>query len=294
MALTFLSTLYVGSQMERGASPESIGELLEGWTFAVPLMAILLAHEFGHYFAGRYHRVDVSPPYFIPMPFFLLGTMGAVIRMQGDIRSRAALLDIGAAGPLAGMAIALPVVIVGLMISPVEALPQDGTPYLIEGRSILYLALIQLTKGDIASGYDVMLSPTALAGWAGLLVTMINLVPVGQLDGGHIAYALFGPSQDIYSERIRKALPAVALVVGLAYGLPAYFEGLRGERLVQEFAAGAHWIIWALLLWWMKRAAGAKHPPTGSKPLGTARRRIAWLTLVLFVLLAMPSWLRIQ
>jgi membrane-associated protease RseP (regulator of RpoE activity) len=294
MLLTFLSTLYVGSQMERAASPSTLSELLAGWTFSVPLMAILLAHEFGHYFAGRYHRVDVSPPYFIPMPFFLLGTMGAVIRMRGEIRSRAALLDIGASGPLAGMAVALPVVIVGLLISPVEALPQDGTPYLIEGRSILYLALIELTKGEIPVGHDVMLSPTALAGWAGLLVTMINLVPVGQLDGGHIAYALFGPEQDRYSEWIRFSLPAIALLVGVAYALPAYLDGLRGERLVQEFAAGAHWLIWAGLLWWMKRAAGAKHPPTGSVPLGPGRRKVAWFTLILFALLVMPSWLRIQ
>ena len=155
--------------------PTSLTELQTGWVFSVPLMAILLAHEFGHFFAGRYHRVDVSPPYFIPIPFFLLGTLGAVIQIRERIRSRNALLDIGAAGPLAGLAVALPVIIYGIATSPVEPLPEG--PYMLEGRSLLYLGLLSWLKGPIPEGYDIMLTPTALAGWAGLLVTMINLLP---------------------------------------------------------------------------------------------------------------------
>ena len=108
IALTFLSTFYVGAVQILQRLPESPNEILAGWVFSVPLMSILLAHEFGHFFAGKYHGIDVSPPYFIPVPFFLLGTLGAVIQMRERIRSRNALLDIGAAGPLCGMAVAVP------------------------------------------------------------------------------------------------------------------------------------------------------------------------------------------
>ncbi|MCA9543650.1 MAG: site-2 protease family protein, partial [Myxococcales bacterium] len=188
--LTFLSTLYVGAGMQ-GVEVNSVGALLSGWTFSVPLMAILLAHEFGHYIAGRIHGVSISPPYFIPMPLVLLGTFGAVIRMRGRIRSRHALLDVGASGPLAGLAVALPVLAYGMWTSNIEPLPESGS-FIIEGRSILYLGFLYALKGPIPEGHDIMLSPTAFAGWAGLLVTMINLIPVGQLDGGHVAYALFG------------------------------------------------------------------------------------------------------
>src|SRR5688572_30026696 len=189
--------------------------LLDGWTFAVPLMSILLAHEFGHFIAGRIHGVDVSPPFFIPMPIPPLGTMGAVIRMRRPIRTRNALLDVGAAGPLAGMVVAVPVLIWGLLLSDVRPLPETG--YLMEGRSLLYLGLLHAVHGSIPAGHDVFLSPTAFAGWAGLLVTMINLLPVGQLDGGHVAYALLGPKQDDWSLRIRRALPVLAAAVTAAY-----------------------------------------------------------------------------
>ena len=139
MALTFASNHYVGAGMVLGHSATSLMELATGWVFSVPLMAILMAHEFGHFFAGKYHHVDVSPPYFIPVPFFLLGTLGAVIQTREPIRSRNASLDIGAAGPLAGMAVAVPVLIYGLAPSPVAALPD--TPYLPTGRSLLYSGL---------------------------------------------------------------------------------------------------------------------------------------------------------
>ena len=214
MVLTFLSTFYVGAGMVIQKPPTSIGELAAGWVFSLPLMAILMAHEFGHFFAGMYHRVDVSPPYFIPVPFFLFGTMGAVIQIRERIRSRNALLDIGAAGPLCGMAIALPVIIYGIDTSPIQQLP-DG-PFIVEGRSILYLGLLSWLKGPIPQGYDIMLTPTALAGWAGLLVTMINLIPFGQLDGGHVAYALLGSRQNRISGWVLRALPVLAIIASEA------------------------------------------------------------------------------
>jgi membrane-associated protease RseP (regulator of RpoE activity) len=303
---TFLSTLFVGANMELQLQVASLTELfvhfathptqlLAGWTFAVPLMAILLAHEMGHYVAGRIHRVDISPPYFIPMPIFLLGTMGAVIRMRGAIRTRNALLDVGAAGPLAGMVVALPVLVWGLHTSEVKSLAEAqalaGTEsYFVEGRGLLYLGLLQLLK-DIPAGHDVWLNPTAMAGWAGLLVTQINLIPVGQLDGGHVAYALFGPRQDRYSALVHRALPVVGIVVSLVYVGLAWQRGVRGEALAGDAWAGAHWLVWALLLGVMSRFAGATHPPTGPEPLSRGRRWVAVGTLVLFLLLFMPSWI---
>jgi len=292
MALTFASTFYVGAGMVLGRPPTSLAELQTGWVFSAPLMAILLAHEFGHFFAGRYHRVDVSPPYFIPVPFFLLGTMGAVIQIRERIRSRNALLDIGAAGPLAGMAVAVPVIIYGLATSPIEPLPEG--PYILEGRSLLYLGLLGWLKGPIPAGYDIMLTPTALAGWAGLLVTMINLLPFGQLDGGHVAYALLGHRQDRISRYVLRLLPLLAVIVSAAYGIPSYLEGLRGERLTYDASAGMHWLVWAFVLWALTRATGPNHPPTEDTEVSPRRRIVGWFTLSLFVLLFMPAWIRMQ
>ena len=287
MIVTFASIVYAGRTTEDG--------MWGGLYFAVPLMAILMAHEFGHFIAGRIHGVDISPPYFIPMPFVLFGTMGAVIRMRGAIRSRNALLDVGAAGPLAGMAVAIPVLIYGIATSDVQPLPTDGEmTFLLEGRSLLYLGMIYALKGPIAEGHDIFLTQTAFAGWTGLLVTMINLLPIGQLDGGHIAFALFGPRQNRHSERLRKLLPLLCVAVGAAYGLPAYAAGARGDALVGECLAGMPWLVWAFVLWVMTRMSGKEHPPTGTEALTPTRRVIAIATLVLFVLLFMPAWLRVQ
>ncbi len=292
IALTFLSTFYVGATQVLERPPTSLEDLLTGWVFSLPLMAILLAHEFGHFFAGMYHRVDVSPPYFIPVPFFLLGTLGAVIQIRERIRSRNALLDIGAAGPIGGMIVAFPVLLYGIATSPVEPLPEGE--YFVEGRSILYLAVLHGLKGAIAPGYDIMLTPTALAGWAGLLITMINLLPFGQLDGGHVAYALLGPRQNRVSKLVLRLLPVVALSVGLAYAVPSYLRGVRGDLLTYDATAGMHWLIWAAVLWLLTRATGAGHPPTEDDALSPARAVVGWSTLSLFVLLFMPAWIRVQ
>ena len=293
-ALTFASTLWVGAPMATGEAP-SWDNLWQGWTFAVPLMAILLSHEMGHYVAGRIHGVDISPPYFIPMPLFLLGTMGAVIRMRGAIRTRDALLDIGAAGPIAGMVVALPVLAYGLHVSPIETLAEHADEATFtEGRGLLYLAMLYLIKGPLAEGTDVWLGPTAMAGWAGLLVTQINLVPVGQLDGGHVAYALFGERQDRYSRWIHRALPVIGVTVSLAYLVPAYLGGERGEALEGEAMAGLHWIVWGFVLFLLMRFSGDDHPPTGPEPLSPSRRWVAVGTLLLFAVLFMPSWIYVN
>ncbi len=288
-AATFTSMLWVGSAMENAP-----GQLWAGLPFAVPLMAILLSHEMGHYVAGRLHRVDISPPYFIPMPFVLLGTMGAVIRMRGAIRSRNALLDVGAAGPLAGMIVALPVLVYGVMTSPVTPLPHrtDETQLILEGHSLLYEALLYLLKGPIPEGHDISLTSTALAGWAGLLVTMINLIPFGQLDGGHVAYALLGPRQDRLARWVLGLLPLVTIFTGAWYGGKALRAGLPWEVVAVEALAGWHWLLWALVLRAMVRFSGWTHPPTEDATLSPGRRWVARFTLALFVLLFMPSWVR--
>ncbi len=294
IVLTFLSTLYVGAGWA-GQPVATPSDLVHGWTFAVPLMGILLAHEFGHYIAGRKHGVDISLPYFLPMPIFLLGTLGAVIRIRRPIAHRAALLDVGVAGPLAGLAVALPVLVAGLVASPVQPLEELTEQSLLqEGHSLLYMLLLYFIKGPIADGSDVMLTPTALAGWAGLLITMINLIPVSQLDGGHIAYALWEEKQNHYSRWVRRLLPVVAIAVGLWSAFGSYLEGERGDNLLGEVFVGSHWLVWALILYLMTRGAEREHPPTVSEPLSAKRKVVGYFTLGMFLVLFMPVWIRIS
>ena len=279
------------------ASTTFVGVLESGWSltaglaYSVPLMAILISHELGHYVAARLHRVPASLPYFVPLPLPPLGTMGAVILMRGRIRSRNALLDIGASGPLAGLAVAIPVLIYGIATSPVQPLP-IGTGYNAEGHSILYVLLLHALKGPIPEGHDIMLQPTAFAGWVGLLVTMINLIPARQLDGGHVAYALIGERFHALSRALRRALLPLGLGVGLYYGLPALLSGKRGGALFEAFAPGTQWLLWWGLLKLIGGAGGREHPPTDAGTLSPARRVVAVATLLCFVLLFMPAWLR--
>jgi membrane-associated protease RseP (regulator of RpoE activity) len=270
--------------------------LASGWPFAVPLLLILLFHEFGHYFAARIHRVDASLPFFIPMPFLSpFGTMGAVISLRGRIRSRNALLDIGASGPLAGMLIALPVLIVGLAQSEVRAITGHGVQ---EGQSLLYLAIKRMVLGPIPDGFDVFLNPTAFAGWVGLFVTALNLLPIGQLDGGHVAYALFGKVQDRYGRRLHWGLLGIFLA-SLAYFMwPTLMHSasaLRGpapnfnDLLMQAISNSMFWLVWFVILRFMLASSGFEHPPTEPGELSPKRRIVAIATLALFVLLFMPA-----
>jgi membrane-associated protease RseP (regulator of RpoE activity) len=260
--------------------------LAGGWPFAVPLLAILLTHEFGHYIAARIHRVDASLPYFIPFPLLSpFGTMGAVISMRGRIRSRDALLDIGASGPLAGLCVAIPVLVVGLLRSPVERLGEHGIQ---EGQCLLYMALKRLVLGPIPPGYDVMLTPTALAGWAGIFVTMLNLVAVAQLDGGHIAYALFGPRQNRYARILHGMLLVIFAVNLLRFVLPVVLDR-RWDDLGQAIGNAVFWLVWYVLIRVIMRVGGPDHPPTEPGELHPVRKVLAVLSLVLFALLFMPT-----
>jgi membrane-associated protease RseP (regulator of RpoE activity) len=281
--LATLTTVFMAGAIQdfpKGVDFSLVNLLLNlhhGWRFAVPLMAILVTHEFGHYFAAKYHGVPASLPYFIPLPPPLspLGTMGAVISMPQRIKSRNALLDIGAAGPLAGMVVAIPVLLIGLAQSQVKPLSGTG---MMEGQCLLYSLLKYAVHGPIAPGYDVTLTSTAFAGWVGLLLTMLNLLPIGQLDGGHIAYALFGDRQD----RVAGVLH-VGLVAAFVYNLWLY----------GDITPGLVWLVWFALLAGLRRLSGGmNHPPTEPGPLSPMRRRTAVACLVLFVLLFMPTPMR--
>lgn len=284
--VTVLSVLYIGvgyGMGDAGISPDALspGEALIvplrylylGVPFAATLMGILLAHELSHYFVARRYGSPVSLPYFIPMPFSIIGTMGAVIVQRAHMRSRRAVFDIGIAGPLGGLVVAIPLLVVGLALSHVGPPPADVKTAFQEGNSLLYLGLKYLVFGRIlpSNGEDVWLHSVAFAAWAGLLVTMVNLVPIGQLDGGHISYALLG----------RRASTLGYIVIGAMMTWGGWLI------LAQGNAAGGFWITWGFLNLVMNR----RHPlpADDATKLGWPRIALGLLVLVLFALLFMPA-----
>jgi membrane-associated protease RseP (regulator of RpoE activity) len=284
-AATIISILYAGAVYV--AEPDQPVRLRDGITFAAALLSILLTHELAHFSFARLHWVNASLPLFLPLPLVSpVGTAGAVIVMPDRIRSRNALLDIGASGPLAGMAVAIPVLLAGLAHSPVHALSAHG---LQEGQCLLYSALKLVALGPIPDGSDVFLSPVAFAGWVGLLITMLNLLPVGQLDGGHVAYALFGPRQNAYGNRVRWAVLILSPVTFLYHLAPWRNVAAIGERIRPAMTGSLTWLVWFVILTVLLRLSGGVHPPTESGDLSPARRVVAICTLVLFVLLVMPT-----
>ncbi|HEY0195759.1 MAG TPA: site-2 protease family protein [Kofleriaceae bacterium] len=263
--------------------------LTAGPAFAATLMGILLCHEAGHYIVGRRAGEDVSLPYFIPLPPTLtLGTLGAVIRMKRSIADRNALFDVGAAGPVAGLVIAIPLLIVGLSLSELGPTVAGES---IEGNSLLYALLKYAVFGRWlpGDGLDVHLHPMAFAGWVGLLITMINLMPIGQLDGGHIARAALGQRHEVLSARLHLVLPVIGVVAGGAMLGMALHAG-RGVADALWYAKSGliPWLVWTLMLGWMRRQAGEYHPPVDDAPLSPGRRRLAFGMLLIFLLIATP------
>jgi membrane-associated protease RseP (regulator of RpoE activity) len=257
---TLLTTLFIGAMME-GAQPLTDPKaFLLGVPFSASLLLILGFHELGHYLTARAYGVQVSLPYFVPLPLPPMGTMGAIIRMRSPIPNRKVLFDIGIAGPLAGLILALPVLAIGLMFSPVK--PQSGL-VLQEGNSLIYLALKWIVKGPIPEGSDVFLHPMALAGWLGLFVTALNLMPLSQLDGGHIAYAALGRT---HHKIVWLFLGALVLLYFIAR-----WEG---------------WLVWVALA----VGLGLRHPPPldDLTPLDPLRRILAIAALVLLLTLITP------
>lgn len=276
-ALTLLTTTMAGAYMAGatlalGEPFKAMVELTKGLTFSLPLLAILLSHEMGHYLFARRNGVDVTLPYFIPAPFpslFIVGTFGAFIRMRSQPRTRRTMFDIGAAGPWFGFFLAVPAVIIGLLLSEVHPLdPTAGGLQL--GDSVLFWVISRVVLGVDPNSVSVMLHPIAFAGWIGLFVTTLNLLPVGQLDGGHVTYALFGGRWHRFISRT-----LIVACVGLAL-VPAL--------LGREFWGG--WMLWAVLL----VALGIGHPATidADTPLDLRRRLAAWMTVALFLLTFSP------
>jgi membrane-associated protease RseP (regulator of RpoE activity) len=264
-----------------------------GLEFTAALMGILVCHEAGHYIAARRRHIETSLPYFIPLPPFLsmFGTLGAVILMRGRIRSRNALIEVGAAGPLAGMAVAVPLLFIGLADCPVGPIPTEG---FIEGQSLLYMVAKWVVLGPIPAGYDVYIdhSPLAWAGWIGMLVTMLNLIPIGQLDGGHVFYALFGELHSGASVWFLRALFAFGAAVFIALGMDAWSLGLRGDDVLFAALPGAQWLFLGtllLILWWRR---GFGHPPTDDGELSPGHAAVGVLTLLVLVATFMPIVMR--
>ena len=260
--LTLASVLLTGVTVVSPAQDASFASLWPGLAFAVCLLAVLIAHEMAHYFVARRFGVPISLPYFIPFPLTLFGTMGATEIMQGRPKNRRALLAVGAAGPLAGVLLAIPILILGLSLSQVQLIPTDGS-YFVEGNSLLYLALKYLLFGRIlpGGGYDVFIHPIVFAGWGGLLVTALNLIPAGQLDGGHILYALLGK---------RSRLFAWPILIGLI---------ILGTRW-------AGWYLWAGLIFFLGRTYA--EPLDEITELGPRERILAIGMMVLFALVFVP------
>jgi len=292
--LTVFSVMLMGVDVQETTPEDALGlllfllrNILTGWPFALSLLSILLAHEFGHYLAARRHKTAATLPYFIPMPFSILGTLGAVIVWKELPRNKRILFDVGIAGPLSGLIVAIPVLLYGLSISTIGPV-QAGTGSFIEGNSILYLLakfvvfgrflpepasygslhpllywIRYLLTGTPAplGGTDVFISPIALAGWAGLLVTALNLLPVGQLDGGHILYTLFG-------KRLQYAFPVIIAAMGI---LGLFWNG---------------WWLWVFLLFLFGRQSA--EPLDQITELDPPRRALAWFMIFIFFLVFTP------
>jgi membrane-associated protease RseP (regulator of RpoE activity) len=291
---TILTTTATGAlEAHRG---EAIAPIRDGLPYSVPLMLILLCHELGHYIVARIHRVPASLPYFIPLPPGLgMGTLGAVIGMSRATSDRKRLIDIGAAGPLAGLAVAIPLLVYGLMQSEVGPLA-EGTQ---EGNSIFYALIKWFVKGEWLpnSHADVFLHPWARGAWTGLLITMINLLPIGQLDGGHIATAYFGNGYNRFAERLRRMLPAGGMLVFFWVLYVSQREAGEAWRLpigIYIATLGAMpWFIWFLMVGLMRRlTGGVNHPPVDQQALPRSRRALFWLMVVVFVGVFMPVPLR--
>jgi membrane-associated protease RseP (regulator of RpoE activity) len=236
------------------------GSLVHGIPFAATLLGILVIHESGHYVLSRIHRVPASFPLFIPGPPHFIGTFGAVIRMRSAIMNRRALFDIGVAGPIAGFVAAVVAIIVGLSLSHV--VPRSQAYGLQLGEPLLLQFFAWMMFGPIPPTHDIVLHPIAFAAWFGFFVTAINLLPLGQLDGGHVAFAVFG--------RRQRSLALATLPVLIYLGL----TGWPG------------WIIWVALA----GLVGIAHPPVidPHTVLGGRRRWVAWAALAIFIVTFAP------
>jgi membrane-associated protease RseP (regulator of RpoE activity) len=273
--LTVATTILVGSQHFASFQLDFTGQapqlsttalLLNGLWYSVSILTILGAHEFGHYFACRHYGVDASLPYFLPAPLPLTGTLGAFIRIREPIPGKRELFDIGIAGPIAGFVVAVPVLIVGMSFSRITQLPPDTTGFVELGEPLLFQGVAWLIWGAPPDGYSINMHPMAFAAWFGLLATALNLFPIGQLDGGHISYAVLG----------RKSTAVTMATVGILVGL--------------TFVSSS-WAVWTVLTVVMLATFGPRHPRTVDEdvPLDRTRLWLAAAAVVIFILCFTPA-----
>ena len=271
--LTIVSTTlvgadhYIGYMSDFGRRPVRVTNalILQGFWYSGTILVFLSAHEFGHYLACRYYQVNASLPFFIPMPIVLTGTLGAFIRIREPIPSKRMLFDIGIAGPLAGFAIAVPALFAGVAMSPVVRVPENLRGFNL-GEPLLFRLATWLMWGSIPDGYSVNMHPMAFASWFGLLATALNLFPIGQLDGGHISYAVLGRRSTTVT------LGSICVAIGLTF-------------------FSTSWLVWTFLLIAMTLAMGPRHPRTIDEeiPLDRTRTWLAVLALLILVMCFTPS-----
>ena len=265
LLLATVVTTVIAGALQQGVNPLETPKLLyTGIPFSFTLLLILGAHEMGHYLVSRRHHLDVTLPYFIPAPPipFIIGTFGAFIRIRSPIRDKRALLDVGCSGPLIGVLVSIPVILIGLKLSTVTVIG-GGEETITLGEPLLFKLLSRLALGPMTPEQNVILHPVAFAGWIGLLVTALNLLPVGQLDGGHVAYALFPE----YHRYISLGVIGLLVVCGVVF-----WSG---------------WLLWAVLLVFL----GWRHPPPYEfwVPLDRRRRVLGIITVVVFGLTFSPA-----
>jgi membrane-associated protease RseP (regulator of RpoE activity) len=275
-ALTIASTTLAGAAIYAGFLDElgaggplrlSFAQLMvRGLWYCGTILAILGCHELGHYLACRYYDVDASLPYFIPMPLLLTGTMGAFIRIREPIPRKHMLFDIGIAGPIAGFLVAVPALVIGVAMSNVVKLPPTATGLLELGEPLLFKATTWIFWGSQPDGYSLNMHPMAFAAWFGLLATALNLFPIGQLDGGHISYAVLGP----------KSTYVTYTMIGVAVLLTTF---------------STSWLLWTALTIAMLVMFGPQHPRVYDEevPLDRTRVLLALFALAMFILCFTPA-----
>jgi len=272
--LTIITTTLVGADQyagfladfKQGPLPMTVsGLLLRGFWYSGTILGILGCHELGHYFACRYYDVDASLPYFLPVPISITGTLGAFIRIREPIPQKRMLFDIGIAGPIAGFLVAVPALFFGVAMSHVVKVPENFVGLEL-GEPLLFKVASWLFWGSTPDGYSLNLHPMAFAAWFGLLATALNLFPIGQLDGGHISYAVLGPRSTV-----------VTFV-------------MLGVALVLTFFS-ASWMVWTGLLMVMLFMVGPRHPRVfdEEEPLDRARLVLALCAVVIFILCFTPA-----
>ncbi|HAM51345.1 MAG TPA: hypothetical protein DCP92_11890 [Nitrospiraceae bacterium] len=290
-ALTFFFTLVAGANFKGVDITKNPSLIFKGLDFSLTLMTILLGHELAHYLSARKHHIEATLPYFIPVPPLIptIGTLGAFIKMRSPITTRRALIDVGASGPIAGFLLSVVVAVIGLSYSSVVPANEAKTSLGL-GDSLLFSLLIRLVIGVPPESHEILLHPVAFAGWLGFFVTSLNLIPIGQLDGGHIAYAFLGKRHRLLS----RILVVILLIMGFVAILQILGDVVKVSlpyeisHLVQKFPdLWAGWAFWGAIM----LVLGIKHPPVmyWEIPLDRRRRFAGVIAFIIFVITFTPS-----